>query len=378
MKYFIAIVFLCVALFAYSKPVKFQNVKVKKGDTLWSISRKYLKAPKKWPEILKHNKILSSNPSIALPGMVLKVPINLLKEECRAAKLVYFINNVLLRPRTKTNWKSVFKNMDLYTGDTLRTTVRAKADVKFYTGEVLNLYPNSIAILRPPNKKNIDIQLLAGEMRGLRTKVITVSARIIPKTKDTFFGAKIKNDLTTLVQVYKGRAEVEAQGKTVVVSEGFASEVRLDMPPSLPVKLPPLPEFDASKAKLAKAKYAPVVKMNGSKLSMKVGKNKNAVQGKGINRLYEKKIEMDVNYKDMNAINIDSMISIPNPVRGYRVQVSKGKDFFKIVHDGEYDVFDDLDFSEILAPGRYWIRLSYIDLLGFEGKFNKPRLIIVR
>ncbi|MCK5357703.1 MAG: LysM peptidoglycan-binding domain-containing protein, partial [Elusimicrobiales bacterium] len=167
MRYFIAIVFLCVSLFAYAKPVEFQNVKVRAGDTLWSISKRYLKDPKKWPEILKHNKIPSSNPSIALPGMVLKVPINLLKEECRAAKLVSFVNNVLLRPRAKTNWKSVFKNMDLYTGDTLRTTVRAKADVKFYTGEVLNLYPNSIAILRPPNKKNIDIQLLAGEMRGL-------------------------------------------------------------------------------------------------------------------------------------------------------------------------------------------------------------------
>jgi len=46
------------------------------------------------------------------------------------------------------------------------------------------------------------VQLLAGEMRGLRTRVVTVSAQIIPKTKDTLFAAKIKDDLTTLVQVY--------------------------------------------------------------------------------------------------------------------------------------------------------------------------------
>ncbi|MCK4936937.1 MAG: LysM peptidoglycan-binding domain-containing protein, partial [Elusimicrobiales bacterium] len=276
MRYFIAIVFLCVSLFAYAKPVEFQNVKVRAGDTLWSISKRYLKDPKKWPEILKHNKIPSSNPSIALPGMVLKVPVDLLKEKYRAAKLVYFVNNVLLRPRTKTSWKSVVKNMDLYTSDTLRTTVSAKADVKFYTGEVLNLYPNSMAILRPPNKKNIDVQLLAGEMRGLKTKVVTVSARIIPKTKDTLFGAKIKDDLTTLVQVYKGKAEVKSQGKTVLVPEGFASEVRLDMPPSAPVKLPPLPQFDESRVKLAKTNSAPRVKMNGAKLSMNVvGRNKN-------------------------------------------------------------------------------------------------------
>jgi len=83
--------------------LEFQNVKVKVGDTLWSISRKYLKNPKQWPKILKYNKISSSNPSIALPGMVLKVPINFLKEKYRTVKLVSFINNILLRPRAKAS-----------------------------------------------------------------------------------------------------------------------------------------------------------------------------------------------------------------------------------------------------------------------------------
>ncbi len=383
MRYFIAIVFLCVSLFAYAKPVEFQNVKVRAGDTLWSISKRYLKDPKKWPEILKHNKIPSSNPSIALPGMVLKVPVDLLKEKYRAAKLVYFVNNVLLRPRTKTSWKSVVKNMDLYTSDTLRTTVSAKADVKFYTGEVLNLYPNSMAILRPPNKKNIDVQLLAGEMRGLKTKVVTVSARIIPKTKDTLFGAKIKDDLTTLVQVYKGKAEVKSQGKTVLVPEGFASEVRLDMPPSAPVKLPPLPQFDESRVKLAKINSAPRVKMDGAKLSMNVvGRNKNTGRrktgGRGANLLSGRTPEIDLKQQELEGTNLDKLISIPNPVQGYRVQVANDKDFVKIKHDKEYDVFDDVDFSDLLPPGRYWIRISYIDLLGFEGKFNKPRIIIIK
>jgi LysM repeat protein len=382
-RYFIAIVFLCVAMFAYAKPLEFQNVKVKAGDTLWSISRKYLKDPKKWPEILKHNRIPSSNPSIALPGMVLKVPVNLLKEKYRAAKLVSFINNVLLRPRAKTSWKSVVKNMDLYTSDTLRTTVGAKADVKFYTGQMLNLYPNSIAILRPPNKKNVDVQLLAGEMRGLRTRVVTVSAQIIPKTKDTLFAAKIKDDLTTLVQVYKGKAEVKSQGKTVIVPEGFASEVKLDMPPSAPVKLPPLPQFDINTAKLAKAKNATHVKMSGTKLSMNVAKRNKKTRagnrgGKDINLLNGKPVKMDLKQQDINTKDLDKLISIPNTVQGYHVQVSQNKDFVKIIHDKSYDVFDKVDFSEILPPGNYWIRLSYIDLLGFEGKFNKPRLVAIK
>lgn len=382
MRYFIAIIFLCSALFVYAKPTEFKSVKVKAGDTLWSISRKYLKDPKKWPEILKYNKLPSSNPSIALPGMVLKVPVNLLKEKYRAAKLIRFINKVLLRPRTKTSWKSVVKNMDLYTSDTLRTTVGAKADVRFYTGEVLNLYPNSIAILRPPNKKNIDVQLLAGEMRGLRTRVVTVSAQIIPKTKDTLFAAKIKDDLTTLVQVYKGKAEVKSQGKTVLVPAGFASEVRLDMPPSAPIKLPPLPEFDSSAANLAKAKNVPRVKMSGTKLSMNVGRPKKAKRGRrggrDINLLNGKVPKIDLRQAELDGTTLDKLISIPNPVQGYRVQVATDREFLKIIHNKEYDVFDDVDFSEILPLGRYWIRLSYIDLLGFEGKFNKPRIVTIK
>ena len=100
----------------------------------------------------------------------------------------------------------------------------------------------------------MDVYLLAGEMRGLRARVVTATAEIVPKTKNTEFGTKIKDDLTTLVQVYKGRAEVKAQGKTVLVQEGFASQVRLDMPPSEPIKLPPLPEFNISKNQLAKMK----------------------------------------------------------------------------------------------------------------------------
>ncbi|MBU2530590.1 MAG: LysM peptidoglycan-binding domain-containing protein, partial [Elusimicrobia bacterium] len=332
MRYFIAMVFLCVSVFVYATPTVFQDVKVEAGDTLWSISTKYLKDPKKWPEILKHNKLLSSNPSIALPGMVLKVPINLLKEEFRAAKLISFVNNVLLRPRAKTSWKSVIKNMELYTSDTLRTTVNAKADVKFYTGEVLNLYPNSIAILRPPAKKDIDVQLLAGEMQGLRTRVTTVSSTIVPKTKDTVFGAKIKDDLTTLVQVYKGKAEVKAQGKTVLVPEGFASEVRLDMPPSVPMKLPPLPEFNVDTSKLAKAKNVPRVNMSGTKLSMNVpGRNKNTKGNntgvKGPDLLKGKAPEIDLNTEAMDGATLDKLISIHNPIQGYHVQVSRDKGF---------------------------------------------------
>lgn len=359
-----------------------QNIVVKPGDTLWSIASTYLKDPTKWNELLKYNRLPSSDPSIALPGMALRVPVNLIKEQYRAAKLVYFVNDVLLRKSGAADWRAAVMRMDLFKSDTLRTTVNARADVKFYTGEILNLYPNSIAVLRPPDKK-ADVELMAGEMRGVRARVITASARITPRTKDTEFGARIKDDLTTLVQVYKGRASVEAQGKAVEVFEGFASEVKIDQPPSQPVKLPPLPEFESGgQTRLGKT-GAPRIKMEGNIFSLNMKSAARVQNGQG-ERLSAPGADLkggpeigDVNDKGIDAGEIAKMISVANAVQAYHLQIAVDRNFSNIALDRQYDAFDAIDLTELLPPGGYWMRVSYIDLLGFEGKFNPARQIIV-
>ncbi|MDA8132967.1 MAG: LysM peptidoglycan-binding domain-containing protein [Elusimicrobia bacterium] len=356
-----------------------QTIVVKPGDTLWSISNTYLKDPKRWNELLKYNRLPAADPSIALPGMPLKVPVNLLKEEYRAAKVVYVLNEVLFRRSGLSDWKSVASDMDLYKNDTVRTRVDARADVKFYTGEILNLYPNSIAVLRPPGDKDIDVRLMAGSMRGLRSRVVTASARITPKTKDTEFGAKINDDLTTVVQVYKGKANVEAHGKTVEVSEGFASEVKMDMPPSQPVKLPPLPELDGTATAGFSGKSRTRLTASGGVVSLNMGKPVKTAQvtaevpkdlGKG-------PAVPDANDKAIDAGEIVKMISVGNAVQSYHLQVSKNREFTSLALDRSYDAFDEIDLNSKLPPGDYFMRVALIDLLGFEGKFSTPRPIKV-
>jgi len=355
-----------------------QTIIVKPGDTLWSISNTYLKDPKRWNELLKHNRLPSSDPSIALPGMALKVPVSLLKAQYRAAKLVYFLNEVLLRPSGVSDWKNVSASMDLFKADTLRTRAGARADVKFYTGEILNLYPNSIAVLRPPGDKDTDVRLMAGEMRGLRSRVVTASARITPKTKDTEFGAKIKDDLTTLVQVYKGKADVEAGGKTVEVLEGFASEVRMDMPPSNPVKLPKLPDFDASRTQLASGGKTPQLTTSGGVVSLNMGKPVKQPAGAGLPKADPGGAKVpDLNDKALDAAEIVKLISVGNPVQSYHLQVSREQTFATTVLDKNYDSFEDINLNSLLPPGNYYMRVALIDLLGFEGKFSAPRPVKV-
>jgi hypothetical protein len=356
-----------------------QTVVVRPGDTLWSISNTYLKDPTKWNAILKYNKLPSSDPSIALPGMALKVPVNLLKEQYRAARLVSFIPDVMFRRTGSEDWNGVSANMDLFKNDTLRTKSDARADVRFYTGEILSLLANSIAVLRPPGKKNVDVHLMAGEMRGLRSRVVTASARITPKTKDTEFGAKVKDDLTTLVQVYKGKADVEAQGKTVEVSEGFATEVKLDQAPSKPVELPPLLEFDAQSGVRLASGGSPKLRMDGGVISLNV---------KGGNRLQGGKISGgadisgapevgDVNDKRLSTNEALNMISVANPVQSYHLQLARDQAFTSLVLNKTYDAFESIDINESVPPGNYWMRVALVDLLGFEGKFNTPRPVRV-
>lgn len=375
-----AALFLSLALRAAAAE-ELQTVVVRPGDTLWSISNTYLKDPTKWNELLKYNRLPSSDPSIALPGMPLKVPTRLIKEQYRAAKLVYFLNEVLFRRTGVSDWNGVAMKMDLFKNDTLRTRVNARADVKFYTGEVLNLYPNSIAVLRPPGKKNTDVELLAGEMRGLRSRVVTASARITPKTKDTEFGAKLKEDLTTLVQVYKGKADVEAQGKTVEVAEGFAAEVKMDMPPSDPVKLPPLPELEASQTALA-AGGAPQLKTDGGMISLNMKKD---AKVSGVQAALPKDRDLtknipnagNVDDKGIDASEIVKMLSVANPVQSYHLQVSRDQGFATTVVDKTYDAFETINLNDLLPAGKYYMRVALVDLLGFEGKFSAPRQITV-
>ncbi|MDP2864747.1 MAG: LysM peptidoglycan-binding domain-containing protein, partial [Elusimicrobiota bacterium] len=354
-----------------------QTIVVKPGDTLWSISNTYLKDPKKWNVILKYNRLPSSDPSIALPGMALRVPTTLLKEEFRAAKLVYSLNEVLFRRTGVTDWQGVNTKMDLFKNDTLRTMAAARADVKFYTGEILNLFPNSIAVLRPPGKKNFDVELLAGELRSVKSRVITASARITPKTKDTEFGAKLKDDLTTLVQVTRGKVDVEAQGKTVEVLEGFASEIKMDMPPSQPVKLPPLPQFEQGSATTLTASGKAQFNNDGGIVSLANLKPMGKTAGPAVN-LPKGELPKDIPAADISGKGIDTseivkMLSVGNPVQSYHLQVSKDQAFTTTVLNKEYDAFDKIDLNELLPPGNYFMRIALVDLLGFEGKFSAPR-----
>ena len=221
-----------------------QEITVKDGDTLWGIAQTYLKDPKKWPEILKYNRLPLTDPAAALPGMKIKVPVLLIKEELRTAHFVFLKNQVRTRKRKEPEWKKASKEAELYNGDWLRTLEASEAHVRFYSGDVLKLDQNSLVVLKPELKVE-EVNLLTGALIAGKLKLVTATAEVTPQTKDTLYKARLRIDKGLIVQVERGSAQVLGKdtGKTVIVKAGQADITLPNQPPSPPVDVPRLPDF---------------------------------------------------------------------------------------------------------------------------------------
>ncbi|MEW6040980.1 MAG: LysM peptidoglycan-binding domain-containing protein [Elusimicrobiota bacterium] len=347
-----------------------QEVQVKEGDTLWSVANYYLKDPKAWDKILKYNKLPSSDPNIILPGMVLKVPVLMIKEHLRPAYLVSILNQVKYRKKETIDWKDAFLNQALYNEDGLRTLARSRARIKFLTGELVHLDENSLVVVRP-EKKQEEISLFSGAARASKTKVITdtaeVNPRITPQTQKSDFKTKVTPDKTTFVEVYEGIVDVTAQGKTVSVNKGFGSQVKYLNPPSEPLPLPPLPEFETS---FEPTSTSPLPSpRTGEGISETTPPS---FEGTG-------KEELKLGLKDISA-DISQVKVIRAQVVQYHLQIAKDADFKDIIEDETEPMKGDVELDlkkRSLPDGKYFYRISYVDEIGFESAFSRPRSFII-
>ena len=347
---------IAAALFAggaRAQESQLQEVTVRPGDTLWSLSQRYLKDPKKWNSILRYNHLPTSDPTVALPGMTLKVPISLIKDDLRAATLVLAKSKVLFRKKNNAAWKNAQLKMQLFNGDSLRTQSKSWARVKFFGGSVLSLDPDSMAILKAPRPDDRFLELKRGAVHATVARVVTPSARVIPKRKDTKYTARVLDDLSTRVQVFNGAADVQdSKGrKTVEVTAGYYTDVKLDSLPVSPVKIP--------NTELAQ-------RTEISDLGTGVGESVVKVQRGGVPASGSIAAEIQA-------------LSVGIPVAAYQVQIARRRSDFaraasKLVFEKEFDSYEPIDLRQAnLRDGEYWVRVAIIDLLGEKGKWSTPK-----
>ncbi|HCJ66741.1 MAG TPA: hypothetical protein DHV62_05290 [Elusimicrobia bacterium] len=346
----------------YAEEVIFQEIIVRDGQTLWQVANEYLQDPQRWPDILKYNHLPVSDPYAVLPGMKLKVPVLLIKEYLRAAYLIHLVNRVDYRRKEENLWKKALTNMELYQGDGIRTLKASNAEIRFPTGELLRLHENSLAIVRPEEKRE-EVNLLAGELRASRAKVITASTIVEPKISPSGanpeFRTKIKEDKTTLVAVYKGEVDVTAQGKTVTVPAGFGSEIKVQTAPSLPIPLPSL-EIEPQ----IKTAPAPTV----TQLPITTDKERILPPSPVIQKFT---LEMTLP-KEIKKETVAGEETTPAFLQ-YHLQIAQDKEFKNLLIDETGAVSEKIELKHNLPDGTYFWRIAWFDPHELESKFSEPQ-----
>ena len=66
---------LLIPLFVNAQMQKYEDYTVRKGDTLWDISKKELKDSFLWPKVWKENPDVK-NPDLIYPGQKIRIPPN--------------------------------------------------------------------------------------------------------------------------------------------------------------------------------------------------------------------------------------------------------------------------------------------------------------
>lgn len=334
-----------------------QEIVVRSGDTLWGIANYYLQDPKKWPEILKHNPQLTNNPTVALPGMKLRIPVMLIKEKLRAAELIYILKDVRYRKKQSNEWLEAKVNMELFNEDGLRTMAESTARIRFPTGEIVILNENSLIIIQPEKGKDT-VQLMAGDVKARRSRVITAGgAKVDPLGSDAEYLTRVRQDKTELVLVYRGRVDVTAQGKTVRVPEGFGSEIKPLSPPADPVPLPKMP--------LVRDELLSTTPSGDVEVRM---------------RDDEKALVLSIEIPDPEDASPDrsaaasaqaTSVSRRQMLDKYHVQVDDDADFKNPAADRYFALSERFDLMKLGLPnGRYFWRIAFVDSLGMEGPFS--------
>jgi hypothetical protein len=159
-------------------------------------------------------------------------------------------------------WRRARKGMELFDRDAVQTLKKSSATIRFDDKNYLEMAANSLVIIQRKEEdllfkeKRSFMVVVDGELKGNITaageesvyiEVTTPGATTRIKAKDEKTAAEFKinvnKDRSSVVTVYSGTAEVEAQGEKVVVAANQSSRVFFNHEPEKPVELPAVVEL---------------------------------------------------------------------------------------------------------------------------------------
>lgn len=321
--------------------IRLLEIEVEPGDTLSQFAQRYLDDPQKWPELLEYNNIPSGDPNLLLPGDVLQVPSELVKDQI--ADIMHIKNNVRKRRAGAGSWEEAQLDERVYPEDGIRTAEDSAAKIQYLKGGQANIGENALVFLRPEENRDDVVRLEVGELRAKDVKVLTESASIDP-AKDSDYTARVDEDQTTTLSVFKGQVDFISSGEKITVDEGYMSVAEIDKPPSKPMQLPDAPEIED---------------IPDSKTQ-----NENGIPTDVITSETFSSSDLTQRLSSQSANN--------EAIQGVYVQVARDEDFSEMVIDREIKGVTEENIKESLPDGEYWWRAAFVNNQGTKGKFSDP------
>ncbi len=229
---------------------------VESGDTLWSITEKYLGEDFLWRENWKLNPQIK-NPNLLRIGQELKVITE--RKVIADNATIAQISNQVDKNLQSTNWTPASHGDALQSKDGIRTREASSASLRFNDATWLNLsefsqvfLQSKLTDLRGVDRGQIEVRRgrvemafepIAGNPAQIELVVGSASARpdVGPDGSAQMAAVADEESGGAAVMVYHGNSSVEAAGAQVQLVRGTGSTVPANGPPSPPERLLPRP-----------------------------------------------------------------------------------------------------------------------------------------
>jgi hypothetical protein len=331
--------FLAVTAISFAANAQAKDYTVKKGDTCTSIVLAEY-GDKRFIDLLHQgNPTMGPTPHMLKEGTVL----TLLPKPTPApdARVDYIRNKVEVSAPTP---KPARKDELLFRGNRVSTQEDSAADVLFIASKgLMRLSEHTLVIILDASKGAVganqprETTLVTGALRT-RLSELAGGGEVIntPAGKVVLGAGETKLDVdakkTARLAVYKGKGQITAQKKTVIVPENFGAKAEEGKPPTDPKPLPGVPDWSAPPEGVVWVETGPGV-----------ARGRFAPATKGAE------------------------------VASWHLQIARDSDFRQILVDVRVPrSIDSIETKEVTA-GPYYFRVSGIDSDMFEGPFSEVK-----
>lgn len=311
----------------------------RKGDTLYDIAARYLRDSGDWRTLARLNHV--GTPGHLQPGVTLRLPVALLREE-RVAATVVATSGPVERAYGNGGYTALAIGMKLTEGDRIRTGHNGFVTLELEDGSHVSV-PQDSSIGLDRLRQTVFtgstdrlIRLERGEVDNEVTHATKKDSRFQIRSPSVVAGVRgtrfrVNYDAGTqvsAVEVLDGAVGVDAAGAT---------------PPPAGAPL-------AASAQLVKAKFGSVTRAG-------------AAAGAPLALLAEPSLLQPGKIQDAPDVAFD-LVPLDG-ARSYRVQVGRDAGLLDVIRDQRVDT-PHATFGD-LSDGTYFVRISAIDANGLEG-----------